>query len=229
MTTKVSLIKYKYTSRLVEQWKYLDVKLSLDEPLVSLYKYLTRNVDVATVTSMILHLPQVIPLPRMPVVISEGPVKNVILIQCKKKVENSSGVKLWSTPQSRSGLGLALWYFSSVRGIEKVKLVNDVGNADFCLYIGDRAREITLFENDVIDLGKEWFDVTKIPFVYAVTVGWRVTAFSFRPYSWNEISVIPLDDKVYGILENQVEILRDYWYKISFFPRGLLGLLLRSA
>ncbi|WP_075050450.1 MqnA/MqnD/SBP family protein [Ignicoccus islandicus] len=228
MTVSISLIKYKYSSKLVEQWRNLGVKVILDEPLISLYRYLTKKVDIAMVTSMVLYLPQSILLPQMPVVMSNGPVRNVLLIPCKKERTVKDTVRLWSTPQSRSGLTLALWYLSYI-GFKKIKLLSNKEDADLCLYIGDYARELSYLVEGSIDLGREWFQLTKSPFIYAITVGWKLLRLPFRGYMWKEIIVTSLNDRIYEILENQLEILRNYWYKISLLPDGILGLLLRSA
>ena len=224
LSDRVAIINYEYTRQLVSYFGERGFSITMGNPLYTLWKFIYKEVEYALISSAAAASLNFVPSINSPAVISNGKVENVILIIKRKKRR----VKLWKVPESHTGASLALWYLTS-NGYE-VTIVGNESIADVALYIGDRARRLakeTKF--DVIDLGEAWHEVNGIPFVYAITSAWRSEPLSSPSYTWRHIRVTPLSSDLLEVLLIQNKILRPYWVRALLPPRGLLGMLLRSA
>ncbi|UXD22899.1 hypothetical protein IPA_09415 [Ignicoccus pacificus DSM 13166] len=224
MSERIAIIGYEYTKKLIKYFRERGFDVVKGDPLITLWLYLLNEVHVSLISSVAARTLGFFPKLGSPVVMSNGKVENVILIIRKWK----EIMKLWRVPQSHTGFTLALWYLNK-KG-KRIKLVADPSKADALLYIGDEARRISSKSGyEVVDLGEEWYREYGMPMIYAVTVSHSEEPLSSPTYTWRHIKVTPFEDEVIEVLLLQNKVLKDYWVRAFRPPRGLLGMLLRSA
>jgi len=213
-----------YTIDLRRKLKEKGYEIITGTPLDTLMLFLSKEVDAALISSAAAFSLGLEPVFRAPIVMSKGIVENVVLLIRKREKK----IKLWRTPHSFTGLAVALWYLE--QDGNDIEIVDDRKNADVILLIGDEARRLSRsFKGKVVDLGKVWYQRFGMPLIYALTVSWRIMDLEIEPYRWRHIDVSILDDEVYRYLELQNKVLRHYWVRPFILPKGLLGMLLRSA
>ncbi len=186
-------------------------------PKLSLYMFMAGLVDGAFVSSVAALALGLEPCLRCPSVISNGKVKNVVLL-IKRKRERGK-IKLKVDKRSFTGKALAYWYLRK-KGYDVVEV--DEGE-DVELLIGDEAREA---EGEKVDLGEVWYEEFSTPMVYALFVRRRLFSLPRVSYVWDNIRVVQLEEVLDSLL--LLKKLARYWSRPLLLPSGLLGLLLRS-
>ncbi len=186
-------------------------------PKLSLYMFMSGLVDGAFVSSVAALALGLEPCLRCPSVISNGKVKNVVLL-IKRKRERGK-IKLKVDKRSFTGKALAYWYLRK-KGYDVIEV--DEGE-DVELLIGDEAREV---EGEKVDLGEAWYEEFSTPMVYALFVKRRLFSLPRVSYVWDNIRVVQLEEVLDSLL--LLKKLARYWSRPLLLPSGLLGLLLRS-
>jgi len=214
---RISLLSMKYMDEMERRLRESGFATVRVEPNVSLYLLTSNLVDGAAISSVAALALGLEPCFCCPSVVSNGKVRNVVLIF--KSKGDSNVIRLKVDKRSFTGRALAFWYLSE-QGYEVVE-VND--NEDVELLIGDEARRVS---GTKVDLGEVWYKEFSLPMVYALFVLRRRIPFPNIRYKWADISVVPLEE----VLES-LEVLKSlarYWSRPLLMPSGLLGLLLRS-
>ncbi len=186
-------------------------------PKLSLYMLMTGLVDGAFISSVAALALGLEPCLRCPSVISNGKVKNVVLLVKRKREKGK--IRLKVDKRSFTGRALAYWYLRK-KGYDVVEVDMD---EDVELIIGDEAREA---EGEKVDLGEAWYEEFSTPMVYALFVARRLFSLPKVSYVWDNIRIVQLEEALDGLL--LLKKLARYWSKPLSLPSGLLGLLLRS-
>lgn len=156
---------------------------------------------------------------------SIGPVKSVNIFSNyqPKELHNK---KIYFTKESNTSTVLARIILEKFYNIKPV-YVNDINNADAELLIGDSALYSYYNTNYkyIIDLGKEWYHYTNLPFVFAL---WIVRKEVINNQSFATIydelkRIVSICSKDYNILIDKYiplgytsEQMIDYWNTINY-------------
>ena len=178
---------------------------------------MTGLVDGAFVSSVAALALGLEPCLRCPSVISNGKVRNVVLLVKRKREKGK--IRLKVDKRSFTGKALAYWYLKK-KGYDVIEVDED---EDVELIIGDEAREV---EGDKVDLGEAWYEEFSIPMVYALFVARRLFSLPEVSYVWDNIRIVQLEEVLDSLL--LLKKLARYWSRPLLFSSGLLGLLLRS-
>lgn len=214
---RVSLFTMRYMDKLENILRNSGFSTVRTSPKLSLYMLLTNLVDGAFVSSVAALVLGLEPCIECPSVISNGKVKNVVLV-IKRKREKGT-IKLKVDKRSFTGRALAHWYLEK----EGYNVVEVDSEEDVELVIGDEAREVS---GDKVDLGEVWYEEFSAPLIYALFVKRRLFVMPKVSYIWDRIRIVKLEDVLDSL--TLLRKLSRYWSKLFLPSSGLLGLLLRS-